>query len=689
MDAANNSPPRPNTEKQTYTNQQEAAGDNGHNRSYTPFESPTRASSSRPPIPSTPGDTHTFLHPPSTPAQNLHGFAPGTPNHYFTTHSNPHGSSRIISELNTPVISNANVTYVDDDHDGMREGHSRRGLPPTQLGLVGGRSTGRAGNPDIPFGDNKSTSYGVPLSKSLAPRTNSNGRLLGARPPQPFATKGSPVGMGMMTSLAVPSALHSDDSSLEDDTINHAAFPASLGSAAAQESILHPIELKPNRFHSFQGSAQYQRSIPGRNVHFVNAGPGNENGSSRRTTNLSPAREYPYPTTTHVANTSTGQYFPTVRGAHGVRELSDTKDLDAIFKADRTTADTISGHPSSIARSAKSSMNPKIVSPMSVDDNDRDEDDDGEEEQRQESSSFHQLGGAIPIDDRQWSIPSIRLANHVTASGLDGSFTSYHTLFSDDEDYTDDGGSSFDGSFLGCEDDDVSLSSKESYDQVKRWRRLSGVLRRGSAIPPAAVLTGDDQDVAMMPPPHVMRTAPTRTSDLDVPDAAPMGALGGVSLLEQRFGQIAIKESTSISASPPILDANTPLQSIDDNIVDYHGDTTDGAVGARGAAHRRRRHKKKGRSSSHSAAALEWIQNLQQSNVVEGSRITEAASSKFLTGVVKKVEPLDLAVLQDATKALGMPHPLCRSTTIEAGGFAYDLGGGRVESAMVLMDDGE
>jgi hypothetical protein len=144
-----------------------------------------------------------------------------------------------------------------------------------------------------------------------------------------------------------------------------------------------------------------------------------------------------------------------------------------------------------------------------------------------------------------------------------------------------------------------------------------------------------------------------------------------------------------INASPPIVDGNTPLQSIDDNVVDYHRDTTDGAVCARPTTHRHRRHKKKGRSRSHSAAALEWIQNLQQSNVIEGSRITEAASSKFLTGVVKKVEPLDLAVSQDATKALGMPHPLCRSSTIEAGGFAYDLGGGRVESAMILMDDEE
>ncbi|KAL3774926.1 hypothetical protein HJC23_010788 [Cyclotella cryptica] len=702
MDATNNSPPRPTTEKQATTNQQETAAARGHNRTHTPFESPARASSSRPPIPSTPGgSTHALLHPPSTPGQNFHGFVPGTPNYNSTNTQNPHGSSKFSSELDTPVISNANVTYVDDDHDGIGVADARGGHP-AQLGLGGGRGVGRNGNPGIPFGDSKSTNYGIPLSKSLAPRTNSHGRLLGARPPQPFVTKGSRAGgLGVMTSLAMPSALQSDDSSLEEENIIHASPTAIVGGPAAQDSVLRPIELKPNRFHSFQGSSQYERSIPGRNVHFVKFGRGNENSSSRRTTNLSPAREHPYPTPTHVAATTTGQYFPTVRGAHGVRELSDTKDLDAIFKADRTATGTMSGPPSSVAKSTASSMNPKIVSPMSVDDSDDDDDVDEEEEQRQESSSFHPLGGGIPIDDRQWSIPSIRLANHVNASGLDGSVTSYHTLFSDDEDYTDDGGSSFDGSFLGCEDDDVSLSSKESYDQVRRWRRLSGVLRRGGVPLPVTALMGDDEDVAMIPPPHVLRAVPTTSSDLDVPNTVPIGGgRGGISLLEQRFGQIAIdskelssnpskEPSTLVHTSPLILDPDASLQSIDDNAIDYHKDTTDGVVRARPSVHRHRRHKKKGRSRSHSAAALEWIQNLQQSNAIEGSRITEAASSKFLTGALNKVEPLEVAVSQDATKALGMPHPLCRSTTIEAGGFAYDLRGGKIESAMLLMDDGE
>ena len=568
------SPPRPPTETEDSSSQLDAMG---HVRTHTPFESPARAA--RPPMPSTPRAVQYSV--PSTPRNNVYGFAPGTPSGSYSLH---HGSKMAV-EMSTPVISNANTKFVDDEQG------NRKGTPPSQLGIPDGR----------PLVD-KSTSYGVP-SSSLAPRT------FGSRgPPQPFLkqTNNRP-GLGVIKSLAMPSGLYSDDSSLEDGATN--------------ESILRPVELKPNRFHSFQGPSQYERK---KIIHPIT---------------LSPAIEHP---NTSPGASNAGQYMPNIRNAHGVKELSDTKDLDAIFKDDRTTP----------ARSNTTLMNAKIVSPMSID---------GEDNKREElTSSTELLGSAIPINDRDWSIPSIRLANHVNTFGMDGSIHSYHNLFSDDEDYTDDGGSSYDGSYVdGDDDDDVSLSSKESYDKVRRWRRISGVMRRSQSQASA----GEDEDVAMVPPPQVTRTAPAAASDLDgnEDDEIP---LAGASLLEQRFGDIAIDNndqfanppgpsSTMIFGPPSIL--NITAQSFDDN-----------AAAAPSQKRRRRRHKKR---RAHSHAAIEWIHTLQQTTASEGNQIIEAASSKFLTGAANKTEQSEN---QDA-KALGMPHPLCRSSTIEAGGFAYGV----------------
>ncbi|KAL3771487.1 hypothetical protein ACHAWO_000608 [Cyclotella atomus] len=566
------SPPRPPIRvAEASSDQQETRG---HVRTHTPFESPARAS--RPPMPSTPGGMQYNV--PSTPGPSI-GFAPGTPCGAYGAHF----GSKMAAEMNTPVISNANTKYVDDDQG--KKGYS----PPSQFGLPTGR----------PLVD-KSTSYGVSAT-GLAPRS-----CAARARPQPFLKQsGATGGLGIITSLAMPSALYSDDSSLEE--------------GAANERILRPVELKPNRFHSFQGQSQYERK------------------KITHPMTLSPALEHP----NTGPGASSGQYMPNIRNAHGVKELSDTKDLDAIFKADRPTP----------SRSTAAVLNSKMVSPMSVDDDDDDED----EEERQEHLSSQLLGDTIPIDDREWSIPSIRLANHVNTFGLDGSVHSYHTLFSDEEDYTDDGGSSYDGSFI--DDDDASLSSKESYDKVRRWRRMSGVLRRGSQ---SQAVSGEDDDVVMKPPPQVTRTLHTPTSDLDGAQAA------GASLLEQRFGDFAIDNTepstnvpptnTSIFGPPPILNITAP---VDDNAVNYASPSHE--------RRRRRRHKKKGRSHSHSA--LEWIHGLQQNNASEGGQIIEAASSKFLTGASNRV---DQAENQD-TKALGMSHPLCRSSTIEAGGFAYGV----------------
>lgn len=85
---------------------------------------------------------------------------------------------------------------------------------------------------------------------------------------------------------------------------------------------------------------------------------------------------------------------------------------------------------------------------------------------------------------------------------------------------------------------------------------------------------------------------------------------------------------------------------------------------------------------------MEWIQDLQsRSNEVR--QIAESASSKFLTGDVPALgggvatasagenglAPHVNAGLtkEEVAKALGMPHPLCRSSTIEAGPFTLGI----------------
>ena len=570
----NHSPPRP-----TIKNGDPSDGSRGHSRTNTPFESPARVIA-RPPMSSTPGGMQ--CNPPLTPGHaNVYGVAPATPsgNHSMQ-------GLKMAAEMETPVISNANIKYVDDEGN-------RDGTLPSKLGL---RRTVV----------DKSTSYGIP-SKGLAPRTVAT---RGGRP-QPFLVPSdNSGGLGVMNRLAMPSGLYSDDSSFEE--------------GAANENILCPVELRPNRFNSFQGTTQYEQK------------------KLNQPMTLSSAIEHPHATDATIGS---GQYFPNIRNAHGVKELSDTQELDAIFKADYTTP----------SRSTIAAMNTKMVSPMSVDDDDDDE-------ESEEPPSAGLISSAIPIDGRDWSIPSIRLANHVNTFGMDGSLHSHRSLFSDDEDIIDDGGSSYDGSYLDGDDDDLSLSSKESYDQVRRWRRMSGVLRRSESQ--NQTLTEGTADIFMMPPPQVTRSLPAATSDLDGSERNGT-PLVGASLLEQRFGDIAIdsahQDVTTTFNPSPMLNIQTALSS-DDNAVGYASASNDRPRG------RGRRHKKKGRSRSHnSGAAMEWLQSLQQNSASEGGQIIEAASSKFLTGAAGKDDHPD-------AKALGMPHPLCHSSTIEAGGFVYGIG---------------
>lgn len=521
-------------------------------------------------------------------------------------------------------------------------------------------------------------------------------------------------GLGVLIGegLSMPSGLYSDESSLENITEGRRQrrgggdmFRKGSGSGANQQQrkeekqILAPIELTPNRkFFSFQGSYQYKQSI---------AVPSSQEGGegtdpSPFACNVepiqasSPSRRPPM-SPTRIArgagDVGNRQYQPSLRGAHGVGEMADTKDLDAIFKAS-------SRHPVTTALGGAASLQqPMIVSPavgqgrpaLSIMD------------YHNEESTAH-LRQTIPMDERQWSIPSIRLANHVNNSGLDSSLHSYQDMsrtFSDDE-YTEEGGASFDEScsYLGDEDD-ASLSSKESYDQVRRWRRISGVLRRGDSAGSCAIAAQPSQTLSA----ENVAAVNTDTASSGIPAIA-----RSTSFLERNLGRISIENKRSstfedsenevatdqwspppsIHGPPPILNVSTP-HSIDDAAVDYHGD--ENAIrtrtsitrhhGSRSRRHPHRGRRKKGRTQSGSAAAFEWLHDLQNQTPFNGGiAIAEAASSKFLTGVGSSsgvavgaggggYNATDASSEDVVTKALGMPHPLCRSSTIEAAQFVH------------------
>lgn len=157
-------------------------------------------------------------------------------------------------------------------------------------------------------------------------------------------------------------SMHSEDESSLEDTSNHDYISSNSGNnnnrGMFRETIgnsngnpLAPIELKPDRkYFSFQGASQYQRAVGG--------GANNEAGVDSRQSRLetipspsrrppaSPAKEGPRLGTALPLSSSSAaagmppsernQYQPMLRGQHGVTEICDTKDLDAIFKAPRS-----------------------------------------------------------------------------------------------------------------------------------------------------------------------------------------------------------------------------------------------------------------------------------------------------------------------------------------------------------------
>jgi len=538
-----------------------------------------------------------------------------------------------------------------------------------------------------------------------------------------------------------------------------------------------PVELQPDRkFFSFQGVSQYRRHVvvdgsapsSGTTPSAPEGGISSAAAESAGATSPSRARRPPAPldeedgrspTLSTLSTTSSArrQYQPMSRNRHGVKEMADVEDLNAIFKAPRNEGTRVvtpfaspahGDRPSSSQvqsfgfQMAKEAQRPSLFrmareeeAAISAVENGTTIDD---AERRHRHHHHHSLASPYPVES-QWSIPSIRLANHVDQTSSSGgigyggghpadSFASY----ADCSEYTDDDESFY--SFL--EDDEASLDDSRGSARMTmtRRRRLSGIfqLRRGTSLeekvapPPSSGASrstpsfdaGDDVGGIAGAVPTTTTTASTAGPSIvpPSPGIAPSNSFAerveDISIIGTAASASDVKVATVHStndavlpshppalsrrahtfdseAPPPILDddaATPPTTKADDDAADeysrprwHHRGTRNhrDAAGGRGSGGgRNRRARKEG-------AAVEWLAELQVRSQGVSSEsgggeylIAEAASSKFLSvgagrldgGGGRRSNASSMAS-GGVAKALGMPHPLCRSSTIEAGSF--------------------
>jgi hypothetical protein len=322
----------------------------------------------------------------------------------------------------------------------------------------------------------------------------------------------------------------------------------------------------------------------------------------------------------------------------------------------------------------------------------------------------------FPLDDRQYSIPSIRLANQLRSDGSMSLNDSYYNgvggTFSEDE-------STWEGSYF---DDDegteVSWSTSGgnstggggptlSRRRSQLIRHLSsGVLSSSGGVDSVSLMGlqhlnssegeigGDDErrSSSLEGLRHLNSSATGQSSsglsNNSIPNLAPPAIAPSNSFMERMQGITINQRANTFESSsdvesyqggggPPMIlnvSSNPALmlnvtQSMDD--AEYETRQSDHSRGRRNH-HSHRSGRRSRRSSQHArtSSAVEWIQGLQNPSNGGGIQIVEAASSKFLTGGgVNNVDGETTVASEDVTKALGMPHPLCRSSTIEAGPF--------------------
>jgi len=477
--------------------------------------------------------------------------------------------------------------------------------------------------------------------------------------------------------------------------------------------FLAPIELKPDRkFFSFQGSLQYKSQV----VHNQVSGSGGAVEGRPAPTPLlatihSPPRRpllgetttatrenndhysSPKVVTAATRSSSPKQYEPRGRSQHGVTEMADTKELDAIFKSPpRNTRSSADDDGGVTTTTTTSFLYPTVVTPA------REQDEEEEEPSTMitnlppnQDPEFLQ---PFPLDDRDYSIPSIRLANAVHRSD---SLASYEGMYS--RTFSDEDESTWEGSFyLDEEDEDLDTEASWSTSggggslrmrrQIMRHLSSNSLqmrhLNSGSSEGGQQLLQQQQEERMLSGSLHELRhlnSSEGQTNSSSVPAIAPsnsfMERMQGITInpRSNTFDSSSDVESYQGGGGPPVVlnvESSNPAliinatQSMDDAEYETRQDRRVRRSNHHSHRSARRRRSSHGRTSS----AVEWIQGLQNPSNGGGVQIVEAASSKFLTGGADGAGPEKAAAAsEDVSKALGMPHPLCRSSTIEAGPF--------------------
>ncbi|KAK1737820.1 hypothetical protein QTG54_011592 [Skeletonema marinoi] len=521
------------------------------------------------------------------------------------------------------------------------------------------------------------------------------------------------------SSLAILPGMYSDDeSSIESSSnrsnnkrggvasiVRHVKKKSKEEDTNGRGLFLAPIELKPDRkFFSFQGTSQYMSQVGG-GVDTTARG-GRPTPPSLATIHSPPHRPlgemgeyYSSPITTGGGGGSPKQYEPWARSQHGVTEMADTKELDAIFKSPRNTrSPTAAGANASDGSAITTSLlHHTVVTPAKQ-----------EEEEAPPPTTTTMITNLppnqdpeflqpFPLDDRQYSIPSIRLANAVHRSDSLASYEMYSRTFSDEDEST------WEGSFYaGDEDDDVdteaSWSTSGSISSLRRrqfLRHLSSASSGGGGMMTSSSLEGlrhlnssegGEQQRVMSGSLEGMRhlnssEGQQTNSSSSIPAIAPsnsfMERMQGITINQRSntFESSSDAESYQGGGGPPVVlnvQSSHPAlminatQSMDDAEYETRQDHR-----VRRSNHHSHRSARRRRSShNRTSSAVEWIQGLQNPSNGGGVQIVEAASSKFLIGGTDGAGAEEaVATSEDVSKALGMPHPLCRSSTIEAGPF--------------------
>ena len=426
------------------------------------------------------------------------------------------------------------------------------------------------------------------------------------------------------------------------------------------KNALAPIELRPDRtFLSFQGRREYHEASRDGDP---SAPPGPP------VEDLGQVDTPPQPRA----------YEPDLRNQHGAAQMASPRDLSAIFKGGPRTPAT----PATAATADESSGDEFNV-------------------------SAH-LDEDYPLDDR---IPSIRLANRVhqnaAASGSGGlprydsyaSFTdaSYTTL-DDDESYY---------SFLDDDplNDSLRSGSGSGVDlaNIKRRESLSDILRRANsaghaarvedivAVPPSSTL---EVEGGLVRPAGPATDAMAHGPSLSRRSSGSKESFPSLGRRSRTFDPESDSGAFEISGGPLGGGPNAafPVASLlpgPSAQVRVPSSSDDGVVGASYSRRRQRRSRRRRRDE---ARAVEWLDSLRgaslQGSADAAGGIAEAASSRFMTaggssagatmalggGVPAAGAAPGSSDRVPLEQALGLPHTLCRSSTIEAGPLVGRLG---------------